>query len=425
MSINPNMSVEDRDKNTLRLNFFELLETHASQEHPKSKKRLLHLQNEIRNQITKLSVTEEFQFCSNKEDQRALTRDIILHWQFASNHKFKLLEALKDLLAAWEREKQLFVHSGVIPIGRGTLVRIDNLNIPEPGSTALITRCGNVEMRVIDAIYTSESKVEEVVNHIQTSELNDDAMYGRSQSIHQYSNDDIDWSVKLLMTNAGMYFPDQGSSGFKILSNWYQRYLAALSQSNNIIDNGHLGVSPNAWSEVFAKQQGMKSPCRFNGKNFLEGLNGHSIVFATPFAGQINKLYANGEVPQLYKNFALPDFKIAAIEAPISTWPNRPDDNWQETFQKLLDASIRTIKKERATLFVSSCGSYGLPLSLEVHKISNVVTIYAGHAPNNLLGVMTNRFRNPPGFELNESSFLPSHLREVANVSRIDGGGYV
>jgi hypothetical protein len=149
-------------------------------------------------------------------------------------------------------------------------------------------------------------------------------------------------------------------------------------------------------------------------------------VFATPFAAQINTLYGNGRIPELYRNFEMPSFQITAFPAPISTWPNRPGGDWKETFHILLDKSLALIDQTNASLFLASCGSYGLPLCREVYNRTKLVSIYSGHAPNNLLGVLTGRFVDGAGgLSLNKSVFMPSHLRDIPNVDLIDGGSYV
>jgi hypothetical protein len=425
VSLIPNNQTHISGECELRLNFFELLKSHRSNCASPSKKRINPLRLEIRNQIHKLEDLSSFEFCSIKEDQRALTRDMVQHWRFSRNEEPSLLEAFKDFFAAWAIEKQGFVAKGLITIGSRSLVKLPTLVIPEAGSRALITRVGNVELRAIDAISQSGSEVEAFVKFIQSQKLQESFMYSPSESIHQYSNDDFGWAIRLLMTNAGMYFPIDLRNGFELLRDWKDKYVAAILQSDFTIDKGDLAIAPHVLSQIYKERNMLDSQVKFNGKNFLNGLSGHTIVFATPFAKQINQLFNGGKIPDLYGNFKLPQFRITAFEAPISTWPNRPDGDWGQTFQKLIAASLDSIERNNATLFLASCGSYGLPLCREIHTRTKLVSIYTGHVPNNLLGVMSGRINNIGGLSVNKSAFLPSHLSNVPNVARIDGGGYV
>jgi hypothetical protein len=152
-----------------------------------------------------------------------------------------------------------------------------------------------------------------------------------------------------------------------------------------------------------------------------DSLAGKDVLFVSPLAHIVNGQVSSGRLKGLYRNYELPPFSLRAVPAWISTWPNRPHENWRETFRRMCDAVDAAHRERPFDVFIASCGCYGLPISDFARSQYGCSTLYIGHAAHTLFGL----FPNPSNQAINPEMWAEGDLDRYTNVAKIDGGRYV
>jgi hypothetical protein len=230
-------------------------------------------------------------------------------------------------------------------------------------------------------------------------------------------------NITRLALNGGWY--SDPSSGGDAFFNWAQRYLDAICYGNLFDTCAHeiLRVAsfvPGMRRETFVLRDQIMIPM----------LCDANIVFCTAFADQIKDHFDSGKLGYLYADLGIEGRigKLSTVQSPISIFPYRPDGDFSDTFSKLVADCASKIRATGASLFMASCGAYGLPLVHEIHRQFGITSIYMGHRSNIYFGVITNAFLNDSFFlrNIKSSNWLSVDLsREYSDIARIDDGRYV
>ncbi len=234
-------------------------------------------------------------------------------------------------------------------------------------------------------------------------------------------------NILRMATNAGWYAKPRHAAS--ALNDWGARYLEALS-TGNIIASAH---TDEHLSSLASLMPALRSKVVFSWSDalLLERLNCADVVLVSAFAPEIQAHFDSGRLYELWDELGISTrlnslFTCAAV---VSIWPNYPASSWSESFAKLAEeASSLIVPGNPRTIFLSSCGAYGLPLSLEIYQRFGVPTIYYGHALNLFFGIYTNAFKTEPLYQQKPDSqnWLSIDLRErYESIASIDLGRYV
>ena len=230
-----------------------------------------------------------------------------------------------------------------------------------------------------------------------------------------------------LCTNAGWYArPETAAPAF---DDWATRYHAALTQSRAQL----LVDAAEDLQRVASLLPDLRHKPLFDwdAAGFLDFLDGKSVVFATPFAKEMQEQYDSGAVAALWRDAGLTvRLKgLRTVDAPMSIWPHRPDQDWSASFALLQADCARAVTHSRADLFLAACGAYGLPIVHAMHQgFAGLTAVYNGHALNGYFGILTNDLR---GQGLHRATATSRHWRSVnldhrfPGLARIDDGRYV
>ncbi|HEY1613340.1 MAG TPA: hypothetical protein VGF97_06560 [Rhizomicrobium sp.] len=283
-------------------------------------------------------------------------------------------------------------------------------------------RYGNVELRVIENYLLEPENLRAALENIVEKLGDEGAMYANVKMTAKLTHDDPDFNVRRLMTNAGFYVGQQRDKAWQVLDDWAKRYIAAMCESNLIWQNSHafhyLKIQRALYEQNGAVPAYVEKP---NRHSIYENIAGREVLFVSPLAHIVNHQFSSGNMEKLYKTHKVPEFSLRAIPAYMSTWPNRPHENWSETFERMCD-SVRAAYRERPfDVFIASCGCYGLPISQFARSEYGCSTLYVGHGAHTLFGL----FPNPESQTINLEMWAKGDLGRYANVDRIDGGRYV
>jgi hypothetical protein len=426
ISIQPNGDRLIEDEVSTRLNGFEFIYDASSIQFESRQEKVRYFRKRIQESLGAISTTS-MRLANSKSDSRRLRQEMVQTWIKASKPiQASILESVSDFSCAWDIERrELIGKNPEFETNEHWYFPHTNLKLPTASESRnfFITRTGIVEQRLIDLMIKDRASVIAASEEISRTSLDEAFMYRKSQTSHYMANDDASFAIRQLMTNAGMYFSDSNENLFELLEFWHSKYLNAQIETTSFCDRGDFSHTPFAYhaAEIERLSEGLE--LRFNPKLFLESLNGHRIVIATPYFEELNHLYSQSQQPNLYQNFKLPDFKLHAVQAEISTFPNKPGKDWRDTFDSLFERSVKAIKDFEATIFMASSGCYGLPLVSEVSKKTGIGCVYIGQVVNNLLGIKSGSIL-PKNLIPNHDVFQSSNLSKFKNFDLIDGGRY-
>lgn len=289
----------------------------------------------------------------------------------------------------------------------------------------LYGRYGIVEARVLDGWLRQGAELRRITATLEHVGHDAQRMYAPAARAHWLSTEDIEFNVRMLMTNAGFYFGDKDAYGS--LELWAKKYYAALSASDRLFPAP--GVYPNFFpvQEFLYRENGALSAyCDFpTPEQFYRSLAGRRVLFVTPFAHLINELVKTGKIRSLYTDLEIPEFQIDTIPAYISTYPNRPHSCWNETYDVVWSQVKEALDAKPYDLFFASFGCYGLPLCHEVNAYSGCTSVYYGNFLNALFGIAQASSADFMKGRRRTENWAASDLSKYANVNRIDGGRYV
>jgi hypothetical protein len=153
-------------------------------------------------------------------------------------------------------------------------------------------------------------------------------------------------------------------------------------------------------------------------------LKGKNVLVLSPFKNQIDRMIKEGRLEKLYKKFKISDINFITIEAPISTYPNRPGTGWTDSFTKLksnIDIQFKNIKID---FFTASCGCYGIPICEYVYSEHMCTSLYYGNWLNTILGIRQKCSLDWVS-EINQELRIDGDLAQYKNIEKIDDGRYL
>lgn len=286
-----------------------------------------------------------------------------------------------------------------------------------------ILRYGNVELRVLENYLLRRGELMEALEALATKSEDSD-LYAAPKLSSHLSADDPDWCLRRLMTNAGFYLDENVETAKQDLEDWCEAYLGALVSDRLIAL--HLPFSLTVQHYLWTERQQEFSFCQYPGPfDFYETLKDETVLFVSPLARFVNEQVKTGNLWRLYTDYEMPAYELTAIEAPVSTWPNRPHGGWGESFRALCKDVDEAYETRPFSVFVASCGCYGLPLCRYVSETYGCRTLYLGNMANALFGVKQASTENFMAGRTNPDIWVRGDLSKFANLSKIDGGRYV
>ena len=290
----------------------------------------------------------------------------------------------------------------------------------------LLLRYGNVELRVIESYLRNKPALEAALERVMGMVDNEAAMYTAGRSSNFLAADDLEWNIRTLMTNAGFYVAGRPEVAARVLEDWAVRYIRALRSAG-------LATFPQAYPFYFGIQrliwqQHREAPRYVQHPNVFEvyaQIVGARILFMSPLAHVVSGQVKSGQIRKLYKDYVVPDFTLETVPAWVSTWPNRPHEDWSETFREMCSRVDTAYGEQSFDIFISSCGCYGLPLSEYVRQRHGCAVIYLGNISNAYFGVKQTATRDFMKGRTNPEAWAEGDLSRFQNVDRIDGGRYV
>jgi hypothetical protein len=187
----------------------------------------------------------------------------------------------------------------------------------------------------------------------------------------KFARDDSWWpmtsaenNLVILNRNAGWYAKPQFAAAS--FAHWALLYERGLSRGN---------IISTCMSDMLTVKTMSEGICRhaiahWNDDAFAALLDGVNVVFVTAFAKQIQENYDSGRLKLLWKDlgFKARIKSLRTLPAPMSIFPLYPDDSWSHTFHKLATACRNSVRETDATVFLASCGAYGIPLVTTIHQ---------------------------------------------------------
>ncbi len=293
----------------------------------------------------------------------------------------------------------------------------------EPG---LHVRTGNVECRVIEQHLRNKKGNQEAIREISSKLGDAEFMYSDAgtEKLNWMDSGDQNWNIRKLITNAGFYpsIDEDGST----LNYWAEQYLEGLSNSRGMFRNPGVDFYENVIENLLLNARQSFNYINFPSRvRFHEMLQNQKVLFVTAFSLEIDEIYKNGKIFKLWKDYELPDFKLTTVQAPMSIYPNRPDDDWRNSFEKLCHAIDEQFAKQDFSLFFVSAGAYGIPMANYVHQKYGVSSNSFGNYTNFLFGVRQNTTESESPELRNWENWAKSSLSRISGLATVDDGRYV
>ncbi len=259
----------------------------------------------------------------------------------------------------------------------------------------LWVRAGNTELWALWSFLDNSAEAIEAAERVAKRAIE------ASGDAKKFARDDSWWpmtsaenNILILNRNAGWYAKPQFAAAS--FAHWALLYERGLSRGN---------IISTYMSEMLTVKTMSEDICRhaiahWNDDVFETLLDGVNVVFVTAFAKQVQENYDSGRLNLLWKDlgFKARINSLRALPAPMSIFPLYPDDSWSHTFNKLAAACRDSIKETNATVFLASCGAYGIPLVTTVHQEFHIASVYYGHAMNDYFGMLTTHARKFSSF---------------------------
>lgn len=307
----------------------------------------------------------------------------------------------------------------------------ENFPLPDFSKNKLYLRYGNVELRVIESFIRNRIELTDIQDIILNQQ---DAVYINKDKVEDkcrwLTAVDTKFNLKALMHTAGFYFPDFADNATEIgmsdLNLWISKYLSGLTSASLFSYPGCYPFFFNVWKHL-------KDQPSFNGEllnfpspdKFFEMLKGKTVLIVTPFKSLFDRMVSEHRLKNLYHDFVIDDIDIITIEAPVSTYPNKPDINWSLSYKKLINQVDEAFQDKKIDIFMASCGCYGLPLTTDVFDKYLCCSVYFGNYLNTLFGIRQNASRDFMKDKIDESQRLDSDLASrFVGMSQVDGGRY-
>jgi hypothetical protein len=368
-----------------------------------------------------------FHFRGSASEERLLRFSFNNLWKRGEKLSDNQIDILKRNLLWWSKLKR-----------RNDITLAENISEKDFGveegkrtftleGSPFFLRLGIVELRVLEAYIQNRDVLFSSLKKVMDNHLSSEYMKSLAQNTSYLFQDDLEWNIRRLMTNAGFYSDGSYQNAVQNLDIWCNTYLRAVD-----LGDAEFRVPGLFYQGLYTYQRraglsGSDIPfTKISVRGWYEQLENQVIVFVTPFAKQISQIFGSEHMPNLYEDYKLKKFSVITVEAPMSIFPHRPHRDWQQSYESTLEQVRKCVRKNKATLFIAAAGSYGLPLCSAVHEEFEIASIYRGHFSNSLFGVLSgNATSNFGGFNRVLSNWQRSHLSSVEGLAKIDNGRYI
>lgn len=306
---------------------------------------------------------------------------------------------------------------------KASAANVAALNLESQGS---VLRWGIVELRVIENYLLRPDALRTALENVLRAMNDEGQMFAGPKHHHHLATDDAEWALRRLMTNAGFYAKADVDAAWTALEDWAQRYIAAL-------EGNHQFIVPPGYPFYFKIQRSLWRKSRAVPRLVQYGnpfavyrqLAGRDVLFLTPLAESVTAQFESGRIKDLYRNHAMPEYRLRAIPASISTWPNGPHDDWTATFGRMCEAIDHAFRQRPFDVFIASAGCYGMPICDHVRRTYGSNCLYFGNIANAFFGVRQNSTASFMAGRTNDAMWIKGDLSHVPYLDRIDGGRYV
>ena len=292
------------------------------------------------------------------------------------------------------------------------------------GRGRLFVRPGNVEIWALWSALHDPAAAAAAAEQVAARALEASARGARPVTFNERPWVDPVQNIARLNTNAGWYArPGRAADAFR---DWAARYGAALCEGQ-ILKSHDIELLPIAAMLPALRRQ---RPGEWADADLLGLIDDTHVVFVTAYHAEIRAHYQAGKLAALWAELATGTTvrSLTTIAAPMSVWPYYPHDSWSESFRLLCAESARAIDPTQPTVFIASCGCYGLPLVHEMHRRFKVTAVYCGQDSNVCFGVLSGAARNSGLFRRNRDAvnwLVPDLAERFPQVAWIDDGRYV
>ena len=303
---------------------------------------------------------------------------------------------------------------------------IDTVDFSKKG---LYVRYGMIEIRLLDSLLRDPNQVNTTLEKIHKRQSDSDYMYENmvQDRSRWLSSGDLGFNIKSLMTNAGFYLNESIQQAALDLNAWKDSYI------RGILNGVLLSVPPaypwyfSFWRRIQEFVSGAYIPTYMHfpaPEHFFAMLRGKKVLILTPFKEQIERMINEDRLRNLYKKFEITDMDLTIINAPISTYPNRPGSGWLDSFEHIKKEIDRQFLNKKFDFFTASCGCYGIPVAEYVYSKYDCTSLYYGNWLNTLFGI---RQKCSLDFDAEVNDFLriDSDLSKYKNMEKIDDGRYI
>lgn len=295
--------------------------------------------------------------------------------------------------------------------------------LPAPGESLL--RYGLVELRVLENYLLEPERLQAACAQLVPALDSEELMYAPGAASNFLAADDVAWNVRMLMTNAGFYSEPDADSMWKSLSEWCQAYWEALAAAHWIEVPTAYPFAYSIQSELLARRGKTPRYFRFPQPFDLYGFFADKrVCVASPLAGDIVDQYESGRLFDLFLPRSIPRFSVCAVEAPVSTYPNRPGSSWSESFAALCRAVDEQFRTDPPDVFLAACGCYGLPICEYARKRHGAASIYLGNVTHAYFGILQQSSMDFHADKRYQPAWIARSLGHLKNVHRIDNGRY-
>lgn len=162
-------------------------------------------------------------------------------------------------------------------------------------------------------------------------------------------------------------------------------------------------------------------PVFHNGRKpyWQKSLADKTVLFVTAFSESIRKQYAKKELIWSDDTF-LPEFNLITYQAPV-THGKCTTGNWKECFETMK----KDVLKIKFDIAFISCGSYGMPLALELKKAGKIAIQWGG-CYQLWFGIMGNRWESNDEIKryMNVNWCYPSKRETPLGAELVNNGSY-
>ena len=231
-------------------------------------------------------------------------------------------------------------------------------------------------------------------------------------------------NLRRLHTNAGFYADPADPLG--CLEAWRDGTLAALRRGQVL--SGHITAWMAPVSQAITQRDGVVPQLVqwSEDRDWYRFLAGKQVLFVTPLAADVQQQHNSGRAFDLFHDLPIEPFSLRCLPAPMSVYPNRPDQGFKASLERCIEAVDGAWRQQPFEVFTAACGAYGLPLCAAVQARYGVASVYAGNIMHALFGLLQRTTISWRAASRKEQNWRSSGLLDqVAGVDRIEGGRYL